>query len=78
MTPEIKRLIRKKQRIYNKVKKYTTSKNKVAFRDIRNKIRNKLHTSYYNYLNNMLDPEKTTTPKNSGSSSKTGNRTQLE
>jgi hypothetical protein len=54
MTTDIKRLIREKQRLYNKSKKPSHKK---AFRDIRSLIRNKLHKNYWDYLNN-LDPEK--------------------
>ena len=58
MTTDIKRLIRKKQRLYNKSKKSKKPSHKKAFKDIRSLIRNKLHKNYWDYLNNMLDPEK--------------------
>jgi hypothetical protein len=58
MTTDIKRLIRKKQRLYNKSKKIKKPSHKKAFKDIRSLIRNKLHKNYWDYLNNMLDPEK--------------------
>jgi hypothetical protein len=54
MITDIKRLIRKKQHLYNKSKKPSHKK---AFKDIRSLIRNKLHKNYWDYLNNMLDPE---------------------
>jgi hypothetical protein len=58
MTTDIKRRIRKKQRLYNKSKKSKKPSHKKAFKDIRSLIRNKLHKNYWDYLNNMLDPEK--------------------
>ncbi len=58
MTTDINRLIRKKQRLYNKSKKSKKPSHKKAFKDIRSLIRNKLHKNYWDYLNNMLDPEK--------------------
>ena len=58
MTTDIKRLIRKKQRLYNKSKKSKKPSHKKAFKDMRSLIRNKLHKNYWDYLNNMLDPEK--------------------
>jgi hypothetical protein len=58
MTTDIKRLIRKKQRLYNKSKKSKKPSHKKALKDIRSLIRNKLHKNYWDYLNNMLDPEK--------------------
>ena len=54
MITDIKRLIRKKQHLYNKSKKPSHKK---AFKDIRSLITNKLHKNYWDYLNNMLDPE---------------------
>ena len=58
MTTDIKRLIRKKQRLYNKSKKSKKPSHKKAFKDMRSLIRNKLHKNYWDYLSNMLDPEK--------------------
>jgi hypothetical protein len=54
MTTDIKRLIRKKQRLYNKSKKSKKPSHKKAFKDIRSLIRNKLHKNYWDYLSNML------------------------
>jgi hypothetical protein len=65
MTTDIKRLVRKKQRIYNKSKKSKKPSHKKAFKDIRSLIRNKLHKNYWDYLNNMLDPEQDNNSKKS-------------
>ena len=65
MTTDIKRLIRKIQRLYNKSKKSKKPSHKKAFKDIRSLIRNKLHKNYWDYLNNMLDPEKDNNSKKS-------------
>ncbi|CAC5409211.1 unnamed protein product [Mytilus coruscus] len=46
MTIEIKRLLRKTQRLYNKSKKSKKSSHKEAFKNISSLIRNKLHKSY--------------------------------
>jgi hypothetical protein len=64
MTSEIKRLIQKKHRFYNRSKKSSKNSDKDQFKDIRRKVRNKLHSSYHNYLNSLLDPEVDSNSKN--------------
>jgi hypothetical protein len=44
--------------LYDKSKKSKKPSHKKAFKNMRSLIRNKLHKNYWDYLNNMLDPEK--------------------
>ena len=65
MTKEIKRMIRKKKRMYKQALKHgDNSQQSTAFKEYRKVVRNKIHASYHNYLNTLLDPEEDTTSKN--------------
>ena len=57
---DTKRMLRKKKRLYKRARKSNNS----DFKNFRIKARNKLHSDYHNYLNNLLDPEQDTTSKN--------------
>ena len=57
MTDKVKRLIKKKRRLYKKARKLNDSKSTQAFHDFRKEVRNVLHTEYYRYINNLLEPE---------------------
>lgn len=63
MTNEIKRMIRKKHRLYKRIKQSNDQNLKEQFKELRITVRNKLHSSYYKYLNSMLDPETDTASK---------------
>ena len=57
MTDKVKQLIKKKRRLYRKARKLKDSKSTKAFHDFRKEVRNVLHTEYYKYINNLLEPE---------------------
>ena len=57
MTDKVKRLIKKKRRLYRKARKLNDSKSTKAFHEFRKEVRNVLHTEYYKYINNLLEPE---------------------
>ena len=57
MTKKLKRQIKKKKRLYKKTKKCNDSKSTKAFHDFRKEVRNLMHTEYYKYINNLLEPE---------------------
>ena len=56
MTNKVKRMIKKKKRLYKKARKLKDSNSTKAFHEFR-KVRNMLHTEYYRYINNLLEPE---------------------
>ena len=56
-TDKVKRLIKKKRRLYKKARKLNDSKSTQAFHDFRKEVSNVLHTEYYRYINNLLEPE---------------------
>ena len=57
MTNKVKRLIKKKKRLYKKARKLKDSNSTKAFHDFRKEVRNMLHTEYYRHINNLLEPE---------------------
>ncbi|XP_060578328.1 uncharacterized protein LOC132735405, partial [Ruditapes philippinarum] len=57
LSKNIKRLIKKKRYLYNIARKSNNASDYKKFSDLRKTVRNKLHTSYYNYISNLLDPE---------------------
>ena len=57
MTNKVKRLIKKKKRVYKKARKLKDSNSTKEFHDFRKEVRNMLHTEYYRYINNLLEPE---------------------
>ena len=61
---DTKRMLRKKKRLYKRARKSNNSDHYNDFKNFRIKARNKLHSDYHNYLNNLLDPEQDTTSKN--------------
>ena len=63
MTNKIKRMIRKKKRLYKKAKKCSNKSDSKTFHDYRKSVRNLLHTEYYKYINNLLEPENDSSSK---------------
>ena len=63
MTNKIKRMIRKKKRLYNKAKKSSNNSDSKTFHDYRKSVRNLLHTEYYRYINNLLEHENDSSSK---------------
>jgi hypothetical protein len=62
ITKEIRRMIRKKKRMYRQALKHGgNTQQSTAFKEYRKSVRNKIHSSYHNYLNTLLDPEEDTT-----------------
>ena len=57
ITREIKRLINKKKRIYNKARKFNRPKDWNHFRKLRKYVHCMLNKAYWNYKNGLLDPE---------------------
>ena len=53
ITPDIKRMLRKKRRVYNKAKG-GNDKHRAAFKKIQNESRDALNTAHWTYVNNML------------------------
>ena len=54
---DTKRMLHKKKRLYKKARKSKKNEDYEEFKAFRIKARNKLHSDYHRYLNNMLDPE---------------------
>ena len=52
--PEVKKLIRKKRRVYNKAKKSNCRKHRAAFKEIQNRTRDALRAAHWDYVNHML------------------------
>ena len=52
-----KRLIRKKQRIYNKAKSTSKPQHWAHFRTIRKQCQKSANSDYWNYVNQLIDPE---------------------
>ena len=63
MTNKIKRMIRKKKRLYKKAKKSSNKSDSKTFHDYRKSVRTLLHTEYYKYINNLLEPENDSSSK---------------
>lgn len=63
MTTEIKRMINKKHRLYNRTKKTHDHDDRERFKNMMCRVSNKLHLSYHNYLSNLIDPDTDTTSK---------------
>ena len=61
---ETKRMLRKKRRLYKRARRSNDSEDYTEFKNFRIKARNKLHSDYHKYLNNLLDPEQDSTSKN--------------
>lgn len=57
MTRHIHRLIRKKQRLYNKAKKTQNNQDWAVFRKLRTHVKTELTAAYHNYIDSMLDVE---------------------
>ena len=57
MTRDIKRLINKKKRVYNRAKRYNRRKDWALFRNLRKCVHSQLNKAYRNYINCLLDPE---------------------
>ena len=53
ITPDIKRLLRKKRRVYNKAKG-GSDKQRTAFKKIQNESRSALNAAHWSYVNDML------------------------
>ncbi|XP_060561750.1 uncharacterized protein LOC132721460 [Ruditapes philippinarum] len=60
---DTKRMLRKKKRLYKRARKTKSSEDYEEFKLFRVKARNKLHSDYHKYLNNLLDPEQDSTSK---------------
>ena len=56
ITRDLRRAIRKKQRIYNMAKKSNSKESWIYFKQLRKDITDKLRNSYWEYLNNKLEP----------------------
>jgi hypothetical protein len=54
ITREIKTLMRKKQRIYNKAKRTNNEKHWEEFKQIRKTVKLKLDESHHNYISQLL------------------------
>ena len=54
ITPEVKKLIRKKRRVYNKAKKNKSEKHRASIREIQNRTRDPLRAAHWDYVNQML------------------------
>ena len=52
--PEVKKLIRKKRRVYNKAKKSNCGKHRAAFKEIQNRTRDALRVAHWDYVKHML------------------------
>jgi hypothetical protein len=62
ITKEIRRMIRKKKWMYKQALKYGRNNQQcIAFNEYRKLVRNRIHSSYHNYLNTLFDPEEDTT-----------------
>ena len=58
ITREIKTLIRKKQRIYNKAKRTNNETHWEEFKQIRKTVKSKLDESHQNYISQLLVEDK--------------------
>ena len=56
-------MIKKKKRLYKKAKKSSNKSDSKTFHDYRKSVRNLLHTEYYKYINNLLEPENDSSSK---------------
>ena len=63
-TNYIKHLIRKRQRLYNKTKWSGHNRDWVAFRHLRKNIQTQLDQDYWQYINNLIDPQEDKTSTN--------------
>lgn len=61
MTTEIKQMIRKKQRLYNKAKKSNDKEHWNNFKLYRKNLKDILHNTHDDYVKNILTPEETKT-----------------
>ena len=66
MTPEIKRKIRKKQRLYNKQKKIGNAEDKRKFRELRSIVKRELDIAHNQYVLNLLDTREPASEEDSG------------
>ena len=66
MTPEIKRKIRKKQRLYNKQKKSGNAEDKHKFRELRRTVKRELNLAHNQYVLSLLDTQEPTSEGDSG------------
>ena len=60
MTPEIKRKIRKKQRLYNRQKNTGKANHKRKFKEIRKAVKRELNNAHNQYVQNLLDTQEPT------------------
>ena len=58
-----KRMLRKKRRLYKRARKSKTDEGYTEFKKFCITARNKLHSDYHKYLNNLIDPEQDSTSK---------------
>ncbi len=58
VTKEIKQMINKKQRLYNKAKKFKRESDWAAFRQLRKDIQKKTQQAYWKYVADIVDPER--------------------
>ncbi|XP_038077310.1 uncharacterized protein LOC119745157 [Patiria miniata] len=65
MTPEIKRLMRRRKRRYATYKKFKTQKNWTKYTTLHTQIKQKLNESHTNYINGMFENEESA-PKDCG------------
>ena len=54
VTPKLRRMCRKKQRLYNKARKSGKSQDWSAFREVKKSIKKSLNTAHWDYINNIL------------------------
>ncbi len=57
ITKTIKREIRRRQRAYNKARRYNKPKDWARFRRIRKEVKDMLNTAYWEYLNGVINPD---------------------
>ena len=55
LSPSLKQLIKKIQRLYNTAKFYNKSANWVEYKTLQHRVRNLLRSSHYNYLHNSIN-----------------------
>ena len=60
MTTEIKRKIRKKQRLYNRQKNTGKADDKRKFKEIRKAVKRELNNAHNQYVKNLLDTQEPT------------------
>lgn len=57
ITNELRHLIRKRDRLYNKMTKTGNAKMKTGYKELKHRVQKETRQSYWNYISNIIAPE---------------------